>query len=453
MSNKEIKINPDLFNVGGFSKTKKKREKKVKPIAPLISPNVLKNKLLKKIKEYKNKESENLENKKKTPIEIKDKNDQTNIIGYTDEFNESIEYLQSISKQKKLDHDKKQYELNKEKKREELQKRTIRNPHIFSNNTSSTFVNLELPDDLKEPLLTINTEQLNVNQHNQPPIQLKNNLDSVPYGVLKNGIKPTFREWNKTQKNTTYIENPQNALIIDNQQIILNDREYRLNMLKEKMKHKKLLQTKPTIPSPIITDTNTSNTSNESDNIFLTENLIYVPQTQKKEENISNNTFSDNYKTNINTQEILNSKSSYNENIQTVNLKSNVNHIQLNTPEKQNNPIKRIIKKTIRRKYTLGKSKIKKSVAVLLKDKQTRKKILQAHKELKKKPISDIKKYLREHNLIKVGSNAPNDVIRKLYESAMLAGEITNNNKDTMLYNFLKDNDDNDDNRDDENKK
>ena len=75
MSNKEIKINPDLFNIGGFSKTKKKREKKIKPISPIISPNVLKNKLLKKIKEYKNKESENLENNKKTlPTESKNTN-------------------------------------------------------------------------------------------------------------------------------------------------------------------------------------------------------------------------------------------------------------------------------------------------------------------------------------------------------------------------------------------
>ena len=61
------------------------------------------------------------------------------------------------------------------------------------------------------------------------------------------------------------------------------------------------------------------------------------------------------------------------------------------------------------------------------------------HKELKDKSVNDVKTYLRQHNLIKIGSNAPNDVIRKIYESAMLAGEITNNNKETMIHNFIKD--------------
>ena len=53
--------------------------------------------------------------------------------------------------------------------------------------------------------------------------------------------------------------------------------------------------------------------------------------------------------------------------------------------------------------------------------------------------MNDVKLYLREHNLIKIGSNAPNDVLRKMYESSMLAGEITNSNAETLLHNFSKD--------------
>jgi hypothetical protein len=102
---------------------------------------------------------------------------------------------------------------------------------------------------------------------------------------------------------------------------------------------------------------------------------------------------------------------------------------------------RRLLKKTIRRKYTIGKSKTQNKVGVLIKDRNTRKNVLNAQRDLRKKPINEVKLYLRDHALLKAGSNAPNDVVRKIYESSILAGEITNNNEETLLHNFLKEKD------------
>ena len=56
---------------------------------------------------------------------------------------------------------------------------------------------------------------------------------------------------------------------------------------------------------------------------------------------------------------------------------------------------------------------------------------------LNKKPIDEVKEYLRKHNIIKVGSTAPYDVLRQLYTQAHLAGEINNNSNENIIHNYL----------------
>ena len=298
-----------------------------------------------------------------------------------------------MSKQKHIEEVKRKNEVDNQKRKEELERKTIRNYHSIGGEsiTQTPIINIDLPEELMQPVVPMNAEPFKINTK-----------DDVPYGVLKGGAKPSYREWSRTQRNNI-VTNPNASLVIEGGNLLSQQtaRENRLNLLKQKIKSK--IEDKSMDP-------------------MTTQNLIKKPLetiTQPISQPI--------------TQPIL-------------NVQPNLEIIQPQIIQPQNNnqnggtivATKHITKKTIKRKYTLGRSKIKKTVSVLIKDRGTRKKILNAQKDLKRKNINDIKKYLREHNLIKTGSNAPNDVLRKLYESAMLSGEITNSNPDILIHNFSK---------------
>ena len=400
MSSKKINIDPRVFNISSTTKTRSKRNVQTK--IPAISPNILKNKLLKRIKEHKTKEIETSHNEKKSASSenfstenFSTENFSTekpqlveksllDVDKYNNEFDDSMSLLQSLSKDKK-ENDYRQH------KKAEINRKTVKH---YSNEPPTPYVNLELPEILKEPPF-METSSFNIKPNN-----------AVPYGNLKNGSKPTYREWNRTHRN---ISHPAILTTNSNNNVIINERETRMKKLREKIRQKNppLEKVEPNAPYPLLEK--------------VEPNAPY-PLLEKVGQNAT-------YPLEVNSLAVA-----------PLAVAPSVDLAPPFPKVDKVDKVDRFIKRTIRKKYTLGKSKIRRSVAVLLKDNKTRKNVIMAQKELKRQPINDVKQYLREHNLIKVGSSAPNELIRKTYEYSMLAGDITNNNKDTLLHNFMKGN-------------
>jgi hypothetical protein len=382
---KTIQINPELFKMSG-SKTRKNKEKKSLALNPIISPNSLKNKLLKRIKEHKTREV----NKETHPS--------TETNNYTDEFYGAINYLSDLTK--------------KQKQQSILHNKTLKTHTNIPVNYNS-YISVDLPQELEDNKPNLQTSEVfNVNY--------KPNNDDVPYGCLKNGRKKTYREWKELTRVNEHpdipdlvrpptppkknvgiflegaIETPQTTELSSS----VLSRADRLEKIKTKLKQ--------------IQEQDNSSKMKEIDILNTLESKIY---SEDKDELQDLDNFEDNSSSMPNIVDLIKER---NEKIE------------------RENP-KKYFKKTIKRRFTLGKSDKLRKVAVLIKDKQTRKNIINTQKELKKTNITDVRKYLRQHGIIKIGSTCPQDILRKTFEDAMLTGEITNTNKDILLHNFLND--------------
>jgi len=424
--NKTIKINPELFNLNkNLNKNKTSKNK------PIVSSNKLKQKFLNKIKEHKNKEINDFKIKIKTNIHNDNKKENgSSIDDNKDDFKNSLDYLTKLSSSNK----------------------TIKN----------------------------NNNKININDEKKSPLNY--NIDNiVPFGCLKNGLKPCYRNW-KTLKRSQYrprnqeinknnnkieelqsIKKSNDFLGKDKFNIRINHNDlYKINE-KDKLKNKNL-----NIDNSILninqldldigdldlniddlntdTDLNTDNENTDTDlntDADLNINNFNVGDINTHIVSNQNLNICD-INTNIDTNQNLNIRHLDSCNMNNINNNNNNNlEIEKNNYNDNDNhnkvfnvPIKQTIKKTTIKKYTLGKNKIKKKVEILIKNHQTRKNIMEAHKLLKNKPIIDVKKYLQKHNLIKCGSKCPTDVLRKIYESAILSGNVINNNKELLIHNI-----------------
>jgi len=96
--------------------------------------------------------------------------------------------------------------------------------------------------------------------------------------------------------------------------------------------------------------------------------------------------------------------------------------------------------KSVKKFTSFGKSTHRKTVRVLIKNINTQVKIEKEIKTLQSHPMEKIREYLLKRGLYKIGSSAPDDVLRKIYEESYTTGDIENKNSELLLHNYLQTN-------------
>ena len=102
-------------------------------------------------------------------------------------------------------------------------------------------------------------------------------------------------------------------------------------------------------------------------------------------------------------------------------------------------PVQLVEEIEVKKVFELGRNKKNKSVNVLIKNNNTRKKIECDKINFKKTNLSTIKNFLKKQNLIKFGTSAPNNLLRDMYENSKLCCEIHNENSKNIEHNFNED--------------
>lgn len=418
---KIITINPDAFKFTSKKRTLKERKTKPEQDAnQALKSNKLKKELLKKVKDYqKNKEVEKIAETKSKALETQAPDlFNSNTLETSDferEFNKSLTFLHDLSKK------------NKEKKK----KRTLK--------VSNLDVHIDIP-----------TDNLVYTSNNEPS-----------YGCLKNGSKPTFRDLVKTKKNCQHTNKDRLKIVLENNQYYdhsafhnkYNEEQpacLEEHVIQEIMPFKAQgviqapLQVQPQVQAQVPIQA-------QPQVPIQVQAQAPVPiQVQHKPQMVVNpaTNLSTNENKETNFIDLFDTKNKMLNNMDTLldstkadvpctvpNQITSVEDFKYNDTSSISIPKLCITTKTY--KYKLGKNKDKRQIGVLIKNRDTQKRIKKEIEKLKQEDIQTIKNYLREKGLIKLGSQAPTTILRKMYEDSILSGEINNNNSNNLVYNYI----------------
>jgi hypothetical protein len=88
------------------------------------------------------------------------------------------------------------------------------------------------------------------------------------------------------------------------------------------------------------------------------------------------------------------------------------------------------------RTYRLGRSK-QGLVSVLLSNKQIRRTVSKKKHDLKRLPMQKVRQDLVRKGFIRMGSTAPDNVLREIYENVEMIGQVRNFSPDILMHNLL----------------
>jgi hypothetical protein len=412
---KTIKINPELFTVGKQSKSKNRSIKNLSASQKNLEPrnNKIRQKLLDKIKNFqKNTQQVQLSNQKNKPTSS------TALATDISNFDDSLEFLDNLSKK---------YHNEKNKNSYTNTDSQLQHNKTFKNRdgiitTSAVEVSNQLPQEFLSSI---------ANSTSKPS-------GSTSYGCLKNGSLPTFRDWKRmTQKNRdTLSVGPSSATTTPTRLKINteNNQYYEKRLDPPPQPPPQLPPRPPPQPPPQLPPQPPSQPHPQPHPQLPPQPLpqphpvLSLKQDDKTPEDSTNIVERE--------QRLQDMRSKFREmtaSTQESQIKDNI----LEEIEVYNVP--KILRKTKTLKFKLGRSNKNRKIGIYIKNRETLKNIKRDFNRLKDVDIGEVKKYLRQHNLINTGSSSPNDVLREIYEKAILSGDVTNKNTSNLLYNFMHD--------------
>lgn len=442
MSKKQINFDPNLLNIRKSKTLKNRRSRSAGKgnggnIMSSLRKKIINQLNRKTSQEHKREKIQERQIKHQERIEDKAKNVKT----ISSDFNDSLNFLENTFSESNTVNTKKRENTTPNTAPQKTTKQSsLKKPTSLSGNVSKhTGISLELPESLEEYNIPSPESQstITLNPAKNTVIRSNNNFtrkQQPNYGCLKNGVKPTYNKHrNVTIKNNNikFHENLEQPVFIDANEPVTkisedrnltplntNIRENRSNVSFDftasdnsyKNSIKSPSPPPPIPPTPPATSPSasptasptTSDSPNPPSSLIISDTVVEPPER-----------IIDTISTKVGEKE-----------------KERINkpHVRFKNENRHNKTLRKII---------VGKNGNK--VSVLINDNKTRKKIKRERQSLKTIPIKQIKEFLKAKGLIEVGSNAPEDILRTLFENAKLSGEIENRNGEIYVNNYLDD--------------